>query len=45
MIVSQYVIRRVLWPGGLVHWAQVLVGSNPGLAGRGACVLEQVTKP
>ena len=30
----------VSWPSGLVHWTQVLVGSNPGLAGRGDCVLE-----
>ena len=35
----------VSWPGGLVHWTQVLknVGLNPSLVGRGACVLKQDT--
>ena len=35
------------WPSGLVHWTQVLVlsecGFESGVAGRGACVLEQDT--
>ena len=37
---------KVSWPSGLVcielkFWCYQNVGSNPGLAGRGACVLEQ----
>ena len=36
----------VRWPSGLLKfWYCQNVGSNPGLAGRGACVLEQDTLP